>query len=608
MFIAWQKKYFERVIEGFDSAIHASRRVIRDSGTTLSEEARYQLLEDSRERLMDLGLISGCEGKDGSDKDAPIEGCYWPLCFDGNENNDFDLDICAICFGGLIYAASLRDKALKSKDAPRISSDSVAKQVLRTLVATRIDEEKEVESGKIPLAGSWPHYIDLTAVDEDRRYVSPAPKKYYPTVNQTTLAISTFVRLGFLETDDRELLRKRVKYLDESVEWLLAARNSNSSSNLWSQTIQAKGVKGISTIQTAYVYNTFRLLSDELRKKLGGADPAHELIASLIGKIEPALGDIEGYYSTLQLGSGVNARYGESPSPDNVSFVASCYLVEAFSKGDLREGGPCLGIVRELYRYLLSRDGHRRAKGSDLRDPGLDRRVLYEDHSGDLDNSECFETIDISNGDRVVSRSHFELSPYQVISLAYLKLLSVNDGRGLGVGHIRAIKNRIVFKHRINERVKRLRTRLEFRPAGVYVRAARGVGNEYPIYAIYNARNMLSDMRADERHRYFVWNDVLKSLGYAVLTFASAAAFVCLAGVMQMAVGSDYFAAIGFEYPEDIFLRSCVEGVEERAFPLIFAGVSALVAYSFKRTCRTLRNAYATNKASKRFVPNEGVE
>lgn len=622
MFVAWQKDYFERVIKGLDSAIYTSRRIIRDTDCSLGERARYRLLEDSRETLARLGLMPNGDKTGGSPSEsAPLEGCYWPLYFDGNENNNFDLDICAICFGGLIYASSLRDKALEEGKTDPISSDPVVGQVLRTLVATRIEGETGRESEGASLKGSWPHYIDLTVVGREwangrRGGISPMPEKKYPTVNQTTLALSTFVRLGFFETGDRDLLRERVEYVRESVGWLLSARNSNSSSNLWSQTIQVNGAKGISTVQTAYVYNTFRLLHGELEARLacscGKGDQARQPIIELIGDIKTVLKDIEGYYSTLQLVHGANASYEENPSPDNVSFLASCHLIDAFSKGDLSEGSSCLGIVRELYRYILGKDKPRHGKAAKRNAPSgkgsalqLDRRKLYEDYSGNLNYGECFEPIDISDGTRVIAKSHFELSPYSIIPLAYLKLLGVNDGRGLGVGHIEAIRNRVVFKHRINDRIKRLEARLEYRPVGVYVRGARGVGSEFPIYAIYNARNMLNDMRVDARHRYIIWSDVLKPLGYSILALVLAALAFCMGGSMQSFDAGDFLRNIGLGHFEGSPLHACIEGLKQFGFPVVFGLASSAVASLFVRAYRAFANVRKTRSAAKSFVPSE---
>ena len=159
----------------------------------------------------------------------------WPLYFDKQGDLAVEMDVCTVCFGGLIYMDSKPPKEKLESSQDSGEKDQIIEAVMRTLVTFREED------------GSW---ASKYSIENNRIYSG--------TINQTTLSLSTLLKLNFLNSND-PYFEKRFKFFSEGIIWLLVNRNESSNHNEWSwgYTVNVTATekeKEFSMMQTLFVY------------------------------------------------------------------------------------------------------------------------------------------------------------------------------------------------------------------------------------------------------------------------------------------------------------------------------------------------------------------
>ena len=557
----WEKR-FQKAIEGIDSTINVNMQVIMCSHVSGEpEQRRWQLLWRKAERLRELGLV-----EEGSRDDA-LEGVWWPLFFDDAYRGDERLDVCAVCFGALTYAEQLKDAEI----SPR--NDSCAKKAMITLVSLREDGNPRASlrtgargaflsgrarvrlrcfgikkwemrpAGSPSLSGSWPTEVFLDGTGR----TTPG------TVNQTTLALSALINLGFLDVDSCSVFEARLRFIEESVTWLKESRCRYATMGLWERSPTYGEKQEGSTLQTSYVYNTLNKLIAELRRNRGkcsGNEKTKKQIVSMLDNLNELTRSIESFFRKTNIASGACSSYSPVKRSEEASFLSSCQLFHAMANGNPERAQ--IELLRRLGRFITDAkwdsDMLTRKELLEKAD-GLDVKALPAGGMRYFTSDTCFDIAEITlpKGGKMID--HFEVSPYTITIMALLKMLEVD----------REYTKMFDFpwpwrkfrKRKIKKAIWRMydlmKSRFTYTRTGMYVKGFRGGRKEYPIYLIYYVRMTLSDLMKSNVPIGRPWRQLMCTSLPVVLLVLIAMVFLILGffGFIDLRVGAIVETVVG---------------------------------------------------------------
>ena len=481
MFYRYMKNHYEEhYLKNINKSI-LTKRIVLEWGAPITEKSEHteilaqlkRLARASRKKLEDMGLPLVKE---------EAAAMVWPTYFDTNENPEHEIDICAACFGALIFHGTDTGQ----EDDP-VQRDAA----IRTVILLRNAD------------GSWPsHY----SVDQ--------PLVYSGTFNETTIALATLMRYGFLDASvPQEYLEKRLGFFRESLKWLVDKKRSDYDGASWGFSPCQKESFS-STMQTAFVYeilvkyrNIMRVLPEEYREETG------KLSAK---KLDRLISNIEQFFKHIQTGNGGFPKKVTQNADDRECFVNTCMVINALSANP--DSGSARDIMEKAADYLIQTWGFKSDKSSEGK--------KYECGKGFfLTREECFEEFEITVSQKSINdadakeqtalrRKVFERFPLTLIILSSLSLLQMDKAHP-------SSKKRDwkALRKYIKKALKLLEGVIVRDGDSIHVKGFRGGDREYPIYNLYYAMLVFNKIigQGEELSLGVLPVDVRDICGYALL-------------------------------------------------------------------------------------------
>lgn len=354
----------------------------------------------------------------------------WPLFFSlaySKVSETHIMNLCAISFGALILIqSSIENRRYEAKEISNILA-----MAIKTLVFLRNDD------------GSWPsdfgvEYINSTKVG---------------TINQTTLALATLAKLGFLDKvspiDGKlisdEALKIRFYFISESINCLLNSAQKINTQYAWGHIINAKE---ISVLPTSNVINVL----DKLRNILIQNVYLPEERNILCSRITEA---INGSFEWLRIIQN-----------DEGSFSKANYDEPSFSY-------TCLAASVLLLDYSQNSNTIQKAMSFLLRFP-YSKLINKEPESEYYDKILTYINLDNRNKKK-------EILIHEIFVESIYALALINYSRECNVNSLKLYN----IQNEINKMIKAICAR-KHKVGDLYlIKGRRETAFQYPIYCIY---------------------------------------------------------------------------------------------------------------------------
>ena len=241
-----------------------------------------------------------------------------PVFFDNDED---DINICALCFALLI--TSKGNEYLKHTDR---NSKTLINCLINTIVISALEDKNN--------AGLfyWPTKISVTKIVESG------------TCNQTTVALSALLRVGFLkETDDvpEKALKERYKLIIGALSWLIKNQNSESEENAaWSYGENCTTVDGLhneityATLSSHFCYETIRKYIGFFDSPMGRHKWAADVNPYIMDDMHRACHRFEEWVERKLATQGYFSKTNLSESTPSLLHTCLCQIIYFFNNTD----------------------------------------------------------------------------------------------------------------------------------------------------------------------------------------------------------------------------------------------------------------------------------
>ena len=479
MFYKYMKNHY---LKNINKSIR-TKRTLLEWGSVLPGNAsqagllrQVEQLVDSRQQELERMGLPVVEGETAV--------MLWPTYFDSTENPDYTIDISAACFGALILHGTGMGQ---EEDEPEQKNAAI-----RTVILLRNED------------GSWPSH-----------YAVGQSLVYSGTYNETTIALATLMRYGFLDASvPREYLQNRLKFFRESLGWLIDNKRGDFDGASWGFSPFQKEHFS-STMQTAFVYeilvkyrNIMQKLPDEYRETTGKLG---------LERIDSQIAKAERFFRHVQSDNGGFPNKVSQHKKGEECVVNTCMVINALSSNP--DSGKGREVMKKAVNYLIREWGFKSAENG--------KGKVYECGKGFcFTRDECFEEFVVNVSQRPVNDDHaqgqasehtkvFEKFPLTLIILSSLCLLQTDKTYSFLSKH-----ERYTLRKYIKKGLKLLEGAIVRQDGSICVKGFRGGDREYPIYNIYYAMLVFTKIirQGEELHLGILPVDMLDICRYFLLT------------------------------------------------------------------------------------------
>lgn len=438
------------------------KQLIRTVVDSRKEICREDLEKKYLKDLYPKDTISACCDEYGINISNHPEFISWPVFFGTSPE---EINVCAVNFGALtLHERNRGDK----------SDSNIAKYVnaaINMLVVTSILEKKNDKFYRY-----WPTHIDYTN------------KLEAGTLNQTTLSLSTLLRLGFLDGQflseesqiTHEQLLNRFKFVIQSINWIISLQETQPSvSGGWSYAEKARELYGQVEISTAilpshFCYEVIRKYYQYFTATGVTASIVNDLDHTILNRMRSSFESFEKWITVEQRDDGGfrrNSNYNQS------NFANSCCAMLLYAYDDAKD----IDKLNALIEYARKNYNNFDFELKDVVDSYKYRFRVGSQAGYTEDAYEIFpEALFINNSIKAIEDNIIEQLQY------------------MSARRIREI-NYIAFEKILN----RIKT-IEFEKTGTHevIQGRQLLDREYPIYVLYYAKLCLEKMRDNDSLPY----------------------------------------------------------------------------------------------------------
>lgn len=248
----------------------------------------------------------------GLDMDTSPQFITWPTFLGANID---DIHIASVCFGAL----SLFERTEEYVN-PYMINDSLTKSyinaAINTLIVTNIRQNNSDKR-------CWP-----------TNYIHKNHDVEFGTINQTTVALSTLLTLGFLSPENSvvpnnlstEQLSNRYRFIVDNINWLLDMQSNCIWPGVWSyaeQAIEASSDKKIeyAILPSHFCYETILKYYDMFTSSDGITSIISQYDSTVLLRMEKACSSFERWLKSNQNDDG---GYSQNSNNMESSYIHSC--------------------------------------------------------------------------------------------------------------------------------------------------------------------------------------------------------------------------------------------------------------------------------------------